>query len=314
MVDVLVCTPDRLLKMVNADIVKLDNISYICIDEADFILTRGFEDVQVLLNMIDERSRHAGNIQYTLITASITKPLWHIFRHDPRYQTIKVLESKSLHKPQANCMHRFLPTLGRPKLKILQQLLQGELRGDTASRQTLVFCNGLESCKLVAHTLKDMFRREGASESVGLLHKDLHTVDRLEELKRFLRGDSKVLICTDIAQRGLDLPNCRHVINFDFPYNSIDYLHRSGRTARFGEPGMVSSLVMKGDAFLAKAVQASMRLGRSINDLSSDRRDYLRGGTLSDLLQERKPHRVRSREEKGLPPLPPTVAYKGSLR
>merc|ERR1719198_336309 len=132
--------------------------------------------------------------------------------------------------------------------------------------------------------------------------------DRDEILFAFTRGDFKVLICSDIAQRGLDLPNCGHIINYDFPMNSIDYLHRAGRTARFGEPGRVTSLVQKGDKVLARAVELSCGLGAPIDKLSTDKRDYLRGGALGYLL-EKQTRQMRNGQAKAT-----TRPYDGSLR
>eukprot|EP00434_Breviolum_minutum_P037418 symbB.v1.2.033176.t2/scaffold4088.1/size44913/3 len=91
-----------------------------------------------------------------------------------------------------------------------------------------------------------------------------------------------------------------------------DYLHRAGRTARYGEPGKVTSLVRKGDKALAKGIERSVQLGKPINELSADKRDYLRGGALGELM-ERHPRAAKtmSPEERGRPPNKP---YRGGLR
>lgn len=197
----------------------------------------------------------------------------------------------------------------------MSQIVQRDLgeeaqRRHLTPRQTLVFCNMLTACKSIAYQLKEKY--PNAQERIGMLHKEMLTAERTEILKKFARAEVNVLVCTDLAQRGLDLPNCKHVVNFDFPLNSIDYLHRAGRTARYGEPGKVTSLVKKGDRALAKAIERSTQLGRPINELSSDRRDYLRGGALGELM-ERHPRAARtmSREERGLSPTKP---YAGGLR
>merc|ERR1712194_584759 len=96
-VDVLVATPDRLLKFYRDKDIKFDDVAHIAIDEADFMLTQGFADLYELLNAVQQKSRRK-KIQYTLVTASMTKPLWRLFQEDTRWRNIKVLESKSLHK------------------------------------------------------------------------------------------------------------------------------------------------------------------------------------------------------------------------
>lgn len=307
-VDILVATPDRLMKFYNENDIKFTDVAHVAIDEADFLLTQGFADVFELLREVSAKSRHSANLRYTLVTASITKPLWKIFQEDPRWKNMRVLESRSLHRPQANCSHSFLLTKGRDKLEMLISLLRPELSGNVPSKQTLVFCNTVSGCRAVAWKLQDAFQNNRNNRYIGALHKEMPSNERQEVLRAFSRGELRVVVCTDIAQRGLDLPNCGHVICFDFPLNSIDYLHRAGRTARYGEEGKVTSLVKKGDKYLAKAIERAAQLGKPINNLSADKRDYLRGGALYHLLER---HPRASAAERGLPP---PRKYDGSLR
>lgn len=314
-VDILVCTPDRLLKFYESKDIKLQEVAHIAIDEADFLLTQGFEDLYKILDIVNQESRYKKRMRYSLITASITKPLWKIFQEDRRFRTMKVLESKSLHKPQANCSHTMVLTKGRCKMRMLQQIVQRDLgqeslRRGLTPRQTMVFCNSLSAAKSICYQLKEQYSH--VQEKIGVLHKQMLTAERADVLKKFAAAETNVLVCTDIAQRGIDLPNCEHVINFDFRLNSIDYLHRAGRTARYGEPGKVTSLVKKGDKALAKGIERSVQLGKPINELSADKRDYLRGGALGELM-ERHPRAAKTmtREERGLAP---TAPYAGGLR
>lgn len=307
-VDVLVATPDRLLKFYNEKDIRFTDIAHIAIDEADFLLTQGFADLHEILREISIHSRHKSRLHYTLVTASITKPLWKIFQEDSRWRKLQVLESRSLHRPQANCSHTFLLTKGRDKLDMLVALLRPELNGNAPSRQTIVFCNTVSGCASIAYQFCERFSQSKASRQVGVMHKEMPTEERQQVLRDFARGTLKIVICTDIAQRGLDLPNVGHVVNFDFPLNSIDYLHRAGRTARYGESGRVTSFIKKGDKYLARAIERSCQLGKPINDLSADKRDYLRGGALHELIA-RNPR--ASRVEKGLPE---PKRYDGGLR
>eukprot|EP00930_Biecheleria_cincta_P046505 TRINITY_DN32078_c0_g1_i1.p1 TRINITY_DN32078_c0_g1~~TRINITY_DN32078_c0_g1_i1.p1 ORF type:complete len:677 (-),score=100.92 TRINITY_DN32078_c0_g1_i1:181-2133(-) len=305
-VDVLVCTPDRALKFHKAGELFFKDVRFVAIDEADFILTQGFDDVHQLLRTVSEESRHSKTIRQTLVTASITKPLWKVLSEDPRWRNMRVLESRALHKPQQNCKHVFIWTKGRDKMKLLAQMLQPELQGRVKPKQTLVFCNTIHACRSVFFQLQELYK--DAKDKIGTIHKEMLTEERNLAIGKFARQEVAIMVCTDIAQRGLDLPTCEHVVCFDFPLNSIDYLHRAGRTARFGDFGKVTSLVKKGDKYLAKALERSVQLGKPIHNLSADRRDYLRGGSLSDLLAR---HPRATREERGLPPLNP---YAGGLR
>ncbi|XP_019054090.1 PREDICTED: DEAD-box ATP-dependent RNA helicase 39 [Nelumbo nucifera] len=105
-----------------------------------------------------------------------------------------------------------------------------------------------------------------------------YSVFRVENLKKFKSedGDCPTLVCTDLAARGLDL-DVDHVIMFDFPLNSIDYLHRTGRTARMGAKGKVTSLVAKKDLILASRIEEAIRKNESLESLTADnvRRDIV---------------------------------------
>jgi ATP-dependent RNA helicase DDX28 len=121
------------------------------------------------------------------------------------------------------------------------------------SQKCMVFCNGLESCQRVYGYLQ----RKHPS-LIAILHGDLDDQERRRTWNKFLTNpDLRVLVCTDIASRGLDSLCVDHIIHYDFPHSAIDYLHRVGRTARRGNPGRVTSLVTRKDKPLAMAIQVS---------------------------------------------------------
>ena len=105
-------------------------------------------------------------------------------------------------------------------------------------------------------------------------HGDLRGSDRADNLNKFRSGESQYLVCTDIAARGIDIPEIEHVILFDFPLNPVDYIHRAGRTGRAGRKGIVTSLITKRDMVLSDAIQGAIVRGLPIDSLSSAKDDY----------------------------------------
>jgi len=133
---------------------------------------------------------------------------------------------------------------------------------------TLIFCNTVPSCRAVEHRLTELGFKTTSYH--GLVPSKV----RAANFKRFTSGEVPILVCTDIAARGLDTTFVKHVILFDFPLNPIDYLHRVGRTARAGQAGRATSLVAKRDRVLAEAIRRARAAGTAIHLLSSDKKFY----------------------------------------
>jgi superfamily II DNA/RNA helicase len=157
---------------------------------------------------------------------------------------------------------------------------------------TMIFCNTASSCRAVQFALQ-----ESGIPSLAC-HGELNSAMRMEQLSRFRQAGldltkagatsqnvggtdiPRVLVCTDLVARGLDVRQVDRVIMFDFPLNSLDYLHRIGRTARANNAGSVTALVTKRDQVLAAAIQAAVQRGDPLDGLSSRKTDYQPGGRL----------------------------------
>jgi superfamily II DNA/RNA helicase len=133
---------------------------------------------------------------------------------------------------------------------------------------TLIFCNTVVSCVAL-----DYFLRENNIPAVSY-HGEISASQRSANFRSFLLGQSAVMLCTDLASRGLDTRGVGHIIQFDMALNPIDYLHRVGRTARIGNMGKSTALVTRGDRVLAKAIKEAFESNGPINNLSSDKKDY----------------------------------------
>ena len=226
-----------------------------------------------------------------------------------------VLKAPGLHKTVPQLQQVFLDVGGSDKLALLIDLLystkaSSSLSSSTSpssssSSLTMVFCNTAASCRAVEFALAE------AGIACLSYHGELSSTARMENLRQFRRAGEasspqppssssppRVLVCTDLAARGLDVPSVDHVIMFDFPLNALDYLHRSGRTARglvgtsssstssstaTARPlgrGRVTALVSKRDKVLANAIEAAVQRGEPLDGLSSRKSDYLPGGRL----------------------------------
>ncbi|KAG8362988.1 hypothetical protein BUALT_BualtUnG0016400 [Buddleja alternifolia] len=175
------------------------------------------------------------------------------------------------HKKIANARHEFIKLSGSEnKMEALLQVLEPSL---AKGNRMMVFCNTLNSSRAV-----DYFLNENQISTLNY-HREVPAEQRVENLEMFKSndGDCPTLVCTDLAARGLDL-DVDHVVMFDFPSNSIDYLHRTGRTACMGAKGKVTSLVARKDVILATCIEEAMMKNESLESLSvySIKRDKAR--------------------------------------
>jgi superfamily II DNA/RNA helicase len=265
-IDLIVATPGRLLMHIEQGNMAYGDLKYVVLDEADTMFDKGFAvEVKKFLNPLRNRSRQPEGepFQTVLVTATVTKAVQSLL--DEEFPGIRHIHTSTLHKKVTNARHDFVRLTGAEnKLEALIQVLEPNL---AKGRRVMVFCNTLGSCRAVDH-----FLSERGTTSVNY-HGAVPADERVENLQKFKDADEDsvpALVCTDLAARGLDLV-CDHVINFDFPLNPIDYLHRTGRTARMGRKGMVTSLVTKRDQTLAVQLEEAMRRGDSLEALTNSR-------------------------------------------
>jgi len=304
-VDIIVASPGRFIKLWEAGDVHVSKVAHVIVDEVDTMLVQGWaEDLKKLLKatMLREqfskaKSPKAGGwapsavettprAQLVMTTATLTAPVRAAFASSDRtgewgfVPMMRLIESKTLHRAVATLDHRSIDVGGRNKLDVL---VQEVLRADAPKKKqrqglTLVFCNTVASCRAVEHTLRE--QRNNDDDALMCYHGEMNSDERSDSLVKFRGKETAVLVCTDLAARGLDMPTVGHVVMFDFPRNPIDYLHRAGRTARFGLEGKVTALVTRSDAVLNAAIERGIANGEPLDDLTSDRKDYESGGRL----------------------------------
>ena len=208
---------------------------------------------------------------------------------------MKIVSAPGLHKAIPRLEQIFVDVGQSDKMSLLLDVMASQ---NDKNKATIVFCNTAASVRAVQYALS-----EARIDSLGY-HGDLNSATRTENLQKFRRaalskssneaetdydyyddldgassskGGAAVLVCTDLAARGLDIPQVDSVVMFDFPLNAMDYLHRSGRTARGSGNGKVTALVAKRDKVLAMAIEQAVLRGESLDGLSSRKSDYLPG-------------------------------------
>jgi superfamily II DNA/RNA helicase len=273
--DVLVGTPGRLLQLLREGAWHAGDVRFLVVDEADTLFDKGFgPDVEALLAPV-----LGCGAQVVLVTATLTRPVEALLA--ARLPDVRRCATSSLHRAVAGAKHRFLDVPGDgDKLDTLRTLLAGE--GGRAMRaRTMVFCNTLPSCRAVEHALA-----EAGLRTVSY-HGDMAGEARVESVRAFNAGGDTpsllsgggaadeqppIMVCTDLAARGLDFGcSVNHVVMFDFPLNPVDYLHRTGRTARAGTSGRITSLITKRDRVLATQIEDNIRRGGALDALSSSK-------------------------------------------
>jgi superfamily II DNA/RNA helicase len=239
-VDVVIATPGRLIDLVDRGAVSLHHIDIVVLDEADRMVDMGF------LPQVEWLLRHmTGSHQTLLFSATLDGAIDHLVRselHDPvRYEvasrTITVEEM----------VHRFLLVHEMDKTRVLAAIARNHPR-------TLAFVRSKRGADQLAIALK----REGIAAAA--IHGDLHQRHRERALSEFGAGRLAVLVATDVAARGLDIDDIGIVVHYDPPQDPKDYLHRSGRTARAGESGVVVTLVLWNEELEVRRLQRRLAL------------------------------------------------------
>ena len=222
-VEVLVATPGRLLDHIEAKNAVLNQVEYVVLDEADRMLDIGFlPDLQRILSYLPKQRT---TLLFSATFSPEIKRLANSYLNDP--VTIEVARSNAA---ASTVEQHFYSVSDDDKRRALHQIIKS--RG---LKQAFVFVNSKLGCARLARSLE----REGLKTTA--LHGDKSQDERLKALDAFKSGEVDLLVCTDVAARGLDIKDVPSVFNFDIPFNAEDYVHRIGRTGRAGQSGLAVS-------------------------------------------------------------------------
>jgi superfamily II DNA/RNA helicase len=219
-------------------------------DEADVFLESGEEAqlVRMIKSLYHNREREE-RVKLLFVSATLT-PALRIFLDAVFDKQLKFLLTSDTHFNLANLHHDFVPIRNRNKLDMLVTELD-RFKADADHFYFIVFCNSMSCVRAVTYFLKHR------GFNCASLHSDMPPRLRAETHDNFKRRKINVLVCSDLAARGLDFTHLLGVVNFDFPKNANDYLHRAGRAGRIGNKGYIVSFYNNVDLSLIDRLKQS---------------------------------------------------------
>jgi superfamily II DNA/RNA helicase len=230
--DVVIATPGRLLDFTERGGLLLTGIEILVIDEADRMLDMGFiPDIERICKLVPFTRQ-------TLFFSATMPPeitrLVDTFLHNP--VRVEVARAATTNE---GTVQTLVPSGATPEQK--RVTLRRLIRSADNFKNAIIFCNRKRDVQVVYRSL------EKHGFSVGALHGDLDQRARMAALDAFRNDQVQLLVCSDVAARGLDIPDVSHIINYDAPHHSEDYVHRIGRTGRAGKTGVALTIVTRAD-------------------------------------------------------------------
>ncbi|MFC1686033.1 DEAD/DEAH box helicase [Nanoarchaeota archaeon] len=226
--EVVIGTPGRLLDLLRRGTLKLDNLHILVLDEADRLVDMGFlPDVETIIKQCPKKRQ-------TLLFSATSSPDMDYIQDEHMTNPTVIEVTQYVDPTKLTQVYYDVPT--NLKFSLLVHLLKKD-----TSKLMMVFCNTKRNADIITSNLKKQ------NINALAIHGGLSQNKRTGVLKSFHDENIQVMVCTDVAARGLDIKNVSHVYNYDSPKNNKEYIHRIGRTARAGKEGKAISLVAERD-------------------------------------------------------------------
>jgi len=230
--EVLVCTPGRLIDLVKMKTMNLERVTYLVFDEADRCFDMGFEP------QVRSIANHVRPTRQTLLFSATFKRRIEKLARDILNDPIRIVQGDAIGEANENVAQHVL-VIKEPSMK--WQWLTKNIVKFTSIGSVLIFVTKKVNSEELAENLKKQ------DVVLELLHGDMHQVDRNHVIARFKKKEFPVLVATDVAARGLDIPHIKTVVNYDIARDIDTHTHRIGRTGRAGEAGDAFTLVVPKD-------------------------------------------------------------------
>ncbi len=293
-VDIVICTPGRIIDYFKQGIFKTNGIKLVVIDEADRLLDLGFaKDMRYILRKLPRYDRR----QSMLFSATLS---YRVLELTYEYMNLPEFISITPEEVTVEGIDQVLFHVGRDqKLPLLLGILERE-----EWTRMLIFINTKAGVEWLTQKLKN-----NNCPAEGITG-DLHQRKRFQLMEKFKTGRIKILVATDVASRGIHVEDISHVINYDLPQEAENYIHRIGRTARAGKTGKAISLACEQYVFHLEAVEEM--LGCKIPVIWPENDWYVadKGGPVTPSAQGRTTRTARGRERVLKRPAPPKPSEK----
>ncbi|OWA54270.1 putative ATP-dependent RNA helicase DDX28 [Hypsibius exemplaris] len=288
-IDVLVSTPGVLSKLITNRLQDVSRVHTVVIDEADTMVDDSFSDLvrRILGRMMIQGGGREGSGEYSrgaqlvLVGATMPRSLLDTFDGIVPIESLTRVATKHLHKFAPHVKQTFHRTKPGQKAAKALELVKSSLQ---AGQIMMIFCRSSETCNWLSQFL----------EENGVLAPALNGAMmqrfRRGRFEQFQRGEFRCLVCTDIASRGLDTTLVTHILNYDFPQDISDYIHRTGRTGRIGasDRGQVTSFITYPDeAEVVHKIERAVRAATVFENVNANitRRINIKYGMTQDQLK-----------------------------